>query len=677
MRWFRAPRKTTEQEALRESEERYRTLFASIEDGFCLVQVLFDETGAPVDYLFLQANPSFTEHTRLVNAVGRTALELVPGLERRWIEIYGRVALTGEPLRFENYSEAMGGQWFEVFAFRFGRSERRQVAIFFKNVTERKRTELRAQESEERLRLALAIAEMGTFEIDLKTDAVTVNEAGRAIYGWAPDEPLTFAKVQTYFHPDDREEVMRRVEAAFDPDGPGEFQVEQRIFRMDGAVRWIRVRGRALFEPAGEGPRQAVRCLGTYLDVTDQKEAEQEREQVLAAERNARAEAEQASRMKDEFLATVSHELRTPLNAMLGWALLLARKKADERTLRQGLSVIERNARAQAQLIEDLLDMSRIISGKIGLDVQSVDLYDVIAAAIETARPGAEAKDIRIEQALDPDAGEIRGDPHRLQQVVWNLLSNAVKFTPRGGQVQVVLERVGSHAELTVADTGQGIQPEFLPFVFDRFRQADASSTRRHSGLGLGLSIVKQLVELHGGRVRAESPGEGRGATFVVELPVAAVHEPLPLNPPASSQGESHEALCEALSLSRITVLAVDDEPDALSLIRRVLEECDARVLTAKTASEALDLLRREHPDVLLSDIGMPGMDGYELIRRVRALAPEAGGDVPAAALTAFARSEDRTRAALAGYQTHLTKPVQPNELLAIVASLAGRVGKR
>jgi PAS domain S-box-containing protein len=414
------------------------------------------------------------------------------------------------------------GRWFDVYAFRFGNPASDQVAIFFKDITERKRTELRARENEERLRLAVAIAEMGTFDIDLRTDAVAVNEAGRAIYGWAPDEPLTFAKVQTCFHPDDREEVIRRVEAAFDPAGPGEFEVEQRIVRADGAVRWIRVRGRAAFEPAaGGGERQAVRCLGTYLDITAQKEAERERERVLAAEREARAEAERASRMKDEFLATISHELRTPLNAMLGWAMVLGRKKADEATLRQGLSVIERNARAQAQLIEDLLDMGRIVSGKVRLDVQSVDLHDVIAAAIETVRPGAEAKDIRIEQALDPDAGLVRGDPNRLQQVVWNLLSNAVKFTPQGGKVQVVLERVHNHVEVTVADTGQGIKPEFLPFVFDRFRQADASTTRRHGGLGLGLAIVEQLVELHGGRVRAESPGEGQGATFVVELPAS------------------------------------------------------------------------------------------------------------------------------------------------------------
>ncbi|HEY9419795.1 MAG TPA: ATP-binding protein, partial [Thermoanaerobaculia bacterium] len=541
---------------------------------------------------------------------------------------------------------------------------------------ERARVARNLRESEERLRLALAIAGMGTFEIDLLTDAVAVNEAGRAIYGWAPDETLTFAKVQTHFHPDDRDEVVRRVEDALRPDGPGEFEVEQRIVRADGAVRWIRVRGRAVFEPAdGEGERRAVRCLGTYLDITDQKEAERSREQLLAAERAARAEAERAGQIKDEFLATLSHELRTPLNAILGWAHILGRGQADPGTIAKGLAAIERNASSQAQLIEDLLDMSRIITGQIRLDVQGVELYDVIAAAVDTVRPAAEARDIHILQVLDPKAGPVHGDPNRLQQVVWNLLSNAVKFTPRGGKVKVVLERVNSHVEVSVTDTGQGIEPEFLPFVFDRFRQADGSTTRRHGGLGLGLAIVKQLVELHGGRVRADSPGKGQGATFAVELPLAIVHPAAGsqrVHPAGSLDNPAHRSICEGLSLDRVTVLAVDDEPDALAIIRHVLEECHARVLTASSVSEALELLRSERPDVLLSDIGMPEMDGYELIRRVRALAPGSGGDVPAAALTAFARSEDRTRAALAGYQTHLAKPVRPDELIAIVASLAG-----
>jgi PAS domain S-box-containing protein len=557
------------------------------------------------------------------------------------------------------------------------------AVLITRDVTEREKRERQLaqqaaalRENEERLRLALAIAEMGTFEIDLLTDAVTVNEAGRAIYGWAPDEPLTFAKVQTYFHPDDRDEVLRRVEEAFDPDGPGEFEVEQRIIRADGAVRWIRVRGRAEFAPDDGGGRRAVRCLGTYLDVTDQKESERERERLLAAERAARSEAERASQVKDEFLATLSHELRTPLNSILGWSHILGRGQADAGTLAKGLAAIERNASSQAKLIEDLLDMSRIITGEIRLDVQGVELPEMIAAAIDTVRPAADAKGIAIRQELAPDARSIRGDPHRLQQVVWNLLSNAVKFTPRGGEVRVTLRRLNSHAEVTVADTGQGIAPEFLPFVFDRFRQADGSTTRQHGGLGLGLAIVRQLVELHGGRVRVESPGQGQGATFTVELPLAAVprEESLHIQPVEASAGaDAHRSICEALSLDEVTVLAVDDDPDALAIIRHVLEECHARVLTAGSAPEALELLERERPDVLLSDIGMPVMDGYELIRRVRALGPGKGGDVPAAALTAFARPEDRTRAVRAGYQTHLAKPVQPADLVAAVASLAGR----
>jgi CheY-like chemotaxis protein/two-component sensor histidine kinase len=338
----------------------------------------------------------------------------------------------------------------------------------------------------------------------------------------------------------------------------------------------------------------------------------------------------------------------------------------------EGLEVIERNSKVQAQLIEDLLDLSRIISGKLRLDVQSVNLAEVIEAAIASVRPAAEAKDIRLRSVLDSLAAPVNGDPARLQQVVWNLLSNAVKFTPRGGQVQIVLERVNSHVEIIVSDTGMGIKPEFLPFVFDRFRQADASTTRKHGGLGLGLSIVRQLVEMHGGNVRAKSPGEGQGATFSIELPIsiahAGAHRRTP-NPPDDAGG----ALASA-PLDGVRVLVVDDEPDARELARQILGLARATVKTAGSAAEALEQLAAERPDVLVSDIGMPVADGYELIRRVRELGWN-GKQLPAVALTAFARPEDRRRALLAGFQTHVSKPVDPDELIAIVATLLGRTG--
>jgi PAS domain S-box-containing protein len=409
------------------------------------------------------------------------------------------------------------------------------------------------------------------------------------------------------------------------------------------------------------------------------KRAAEEREQLLLAERAARSEAERASLVKDEFLATLSHELRTPLNAILGWAQILRNRTQHDEELSEGLSVIERNTRVQTQLIEDLLDMSRIISGKIRLDVQQVDLQDVMKAAVASVRHSADAKNIRLQVVLDPLAGPVRGDPGRLQQCFWNLLSNAIKFTPKGGRVQVTLERVNSHLEACVIDDGEGIKPEFLPHLFERFRQADASTTRKHGGLGLGLSIVKHLVELHGGKVRAKSAGEGLGSTFCVELPLIVVHPPADASrehPRGASfqRGKAEGGMpTDHPSLAGITVLAVDDEPDAAQLVKRLLESCGARVITASSAREAFDLVVSQRPDMILSDIGMPGEDGYDLIRKVRALPADQGGRIPAAALTAFARAEDRTRALRAGYQTHVAKPVESTELTAVVASLATR----
>ena len=423
---------------------------------------------------------------------------------------------------------------------------------------------------------------------------------------------------------------------------------------------------------------------GATRDVTEQRRHAAAREELLASERAARTreqaartEAERQSRVKDEFLATLSHELRTPLNAILGWSQVLrSGRKSDPEDMRRGLETIERNARAQTRIIEDLLDMSRIISGKIRLDVQPVHLGSVLEAAAGTVRHAADAKGVRLQVELDPDAGPVAGDPARLQQVFWNLLSNSVKHGQRGGRVEVRLTRADAHLEVCVTDDGEGISPEFLPHVFDRFRQADSTTTRRHGGLGLGLSIVKQLVELHGGTIRATSPGVGQGATFTVTLPRTPVRqEPEPDGEPRHARADvdasaSHEA-CAALA--GVRVLVVDDEPDARALVERLLSDCEAAVMTAASASEALGVMRRERPDIMVSDIGMPGEDGYSLIRKVRALEPAEGGDVLAVALTAYARSEDRTRAMEAGFQTHVAKPVEPAELVAVVAALARR----
>ena len=380
----------------------------------------------------------------------------------------------------------------------------------------------------------------------------------------------------------------------------------------------------------------------------------------------ARSAAESANRAKDEFLATLSHELRNPLNAMLGWARLLESGKLDEEQARRALQIILRNVDAQVRLVDDLLDMSSVISGRMRLTLQVVDLRDVIEEVLDSVRPGAAAKGLRLHALLESPGAPINGDPDRLRQVVWNLLSNAVKFTPRGGRVEIKAQRVRSHAEIVVADTGQGIHADLLPYVFDRLRQGDSTTTRAHGGTGLGLALVRHLVELHGGSVFAESAGEGQGATFVVKLPllVADVREH-PIAPQETSPG--------AISLTGVRVLVVDDDPAAVDMVVAMLVQSGAAARGSDSAASALRTIAQWRPDVLISDIEMPGEDGYTLIRKVRALSPDSGGKTPAVALTAFSRPEDRIRSFRAGFSIHLSKPVDPEELIAVIANLAGR----
>jgi PAS domain S-box-containing protein len=420
----------------------------------------------------------------------------------------------------------------------------------------------------------------------------------------------------------------------------------------------------AIITPLRDADGNIYQLTATSRDITEQRKASEE---ALASA----AEAERQSRMKDEFLATLSHELRTPLQSILGWTQMLRSEVCEEGELEQGLEVIDRNAQAQTKIIEDLLDMSRILSGKVRLDVQRVQVASVIEAALETVKPAAAAKNIRLQAILDPLARPISGDPSRLQQVFWNLLSNAIKFTPREGRVQILLERVNSHLEVTINDSGCGIDADFLPYAFERFRQADASTTRRHGGLGLGLAIVKHLTELHGGSVRVKSPGSGRGSTFVVCLPLAPLH----VDPDDSSRRHpdavnGERSLATPPRLDGISILVVDDEEDARFLIAKLLSKAGAQVHNAGSAHEAIEELKRISPDILISDIGMPGADGYSLIRSVRALPAELGGRVPAIALSAYTRTEDRIRSISEGFQIHLAKPADAVELLAVVQSL-------
>ena len=425
----------------------------------------------------------------------------------------------------------------------------------------------------------------------------------------------------------------------------------------------------ALIEgPAGIGKSQLISVLRRRGEAAGMRVLAARGSQ-LEREREARAAAEAASVTKDEFLATLSHELRTPLNSIVGWAALLRSGALQGEKLTRAVDSIERNARSLTRLIDDLLDVSAIISGKMSLEMMPLDLVPVLEASLDSVRPTAEARSIRLDATWEADVGPISGDPDRLQQVLWNLLFNAIKFTSPGGEVSVHLRKVGGNARLTVRDTGRGIDPAFLPHVFEPFRQADGSITRTHGGLGLGLAIVRRLVELHGGMVTAESAGPGEGATFTIELPLRI----------AAGDRRAHTTVLEIesppLSLDGLRVLVVDDDEEVRELVEAILGRHGAQVQTVTSGAQAFQLLQGAPPDVLISDLAMPDMEGYELIRRVRQLSQEDGGRVPAVALTAHARAEDRRRSLLAGFHMHIAKPVDPEELIVVVASLTGRVG--
>ena len=789
--------------SLQTSEAKYRSLFDSIDQAFAVLDIIRDEEGQAVDYRFVEINPAMERHTGWQDARGKTAQELIPGLESHWPERYGRVERTGEPIRFVQGAVGMG-RVFDAYAFRIDSAGYPQVAILFQDVTEQRNVAATLARLSEQRRLALDSAQMGWWHLDVGSGELHMDDRFRAIFDVDEQSDL-YTHVVRRIHPDDRERVEAAVQAAVRPTDPVPYAIEYRVVHRDGVVRWVAARGQASHEGEGEERRmggfsgtaaditddkaagdavrasearfrqladampqivwtarpdgvldytnrrwyefiqkdeadwnvanwgervhpedlpgtavlwqaslasgepystefrvqggdgeyrwflvralairdergEITRWYGTCTDVQLQRKILEQNAQLLDSERAARSEAERVGRMKDEFLATLSHELRTPLNAILGWTQVLRGDPANSEDVESGLATIERNARAQNAIIEDLLDMSRIISGKVRLDVQPLDLDQVVRTAVDSMEPAAAAKNIRLQALIDPEARMISGDPNRLQQVFWNLLSNAIKFTPKGGRVQVVLERIHSHLEVSIVDSGEGIAPEFLPHVFDRFRQQDASTTRKHGGLGLGLAIVKQLVELHGGSIHVDSAGPGRGTTFRVMLPLWVVRTPAEGD--AESGGTHPHARrdvalpipVDRLNLAGIRVLVVDDEADARTLIKRLLEDRGALVRMAGSVAQALELLTADPPDVLVSDIGMPGQDGFALIRLLRARPAVQGGKVPAVALTAYARSEDRLKVILEGFQAHLAKPVEAAELLALVASLAGRV---
>jgi PAS domain S-box-containing protein len=549
------------------------------------------------------------------------------------------------------------------------------------DLAERKRAEGALAEQREQFRVTLASIGDAVVTTNRDGKVAFMNSVAEALTGWSLTAAVGQAldRVFDAINEDSRQPIVNPVDQVLRTGAVVDLATHTLLRARDGRLRPVTVSA----APIIDDNRNVQGVVLVFRDVSEQRRgeleqraAERDREQLLSSERAARADAERATRLKDDFVATLSHELRTPLNAILGWTQVLRRGRSEDReALARGLEVIERNTRLQAQLISDLLDVSRIVSGKLRLELALVDLGAVIDSAMETVREAAEIKRVRIRRVIDEAVPPLVGDHARLQQIVWNLLSNAIKFTPENGTVSVALSRQDVAAVVTVSDDGIGINPEFVPYLFDRFRQADSSAARRFGGLGLGLAIVKQLAELHNGVVSAESPGEGKGATFVVRLPLGVAREEV-LADRAGSASLAATVAGQA-RLDGILVLVVEDDSDTRELVERLLSENGARVKAVETAASALAQFRSDPPDLLVSDIGLPGQDGYSLIEQIRGLPSQAGAGVPAIALTAFARSEDRTRALRAGFQAHVAKPVEPAELVATVASFAQMVRTR
>jgi PAS domain S-box-containing protein len=543
-------------------------------------------------------------------------------------------------------------RWFENRIYPFAEG----ASVFVTDITDRKQVEQALRESEERFRNMADNAPFMVWVTDQTGSCTYLSKSWYDFSGQSKEAGLGIGWTKAV-HPEDRESSRRSFLEANARREP--FRTEYRLQRSNGEYRWVIDAASPWFGVDG----QFKGYIGSVIDITERKAAEADRDRLLLLEQAARTEAEQANRIKDEFLAVLSHELRTPLNPILGWIKLLRAGNLDERKTTYALETIERNAKLQTQLIEDLLDVSRILQGKLSLMVAPVNLAAVIQAAIETVRLAAEAKSIQIQTCCDPAVGQVIGDPNRLQQVIWNLLSNAVKFTPAGGKVEIQLEGFGSQAQVQVKDSGEGIRTDVLPYIFDYFRQADATTTRRFGGLGLGLAISRHLVELHGGRISADSPGEGQGATFTVWLPLFVKSNPV-------RSDKSNYSVYPAISspLAGLRVLVVDDEPDTLNLLAFTLEQAGAIVTSATSAITALEVFKQGQPDLLLSDIGMPEMDGYMLIQAIRSLPPESGGQVPAIALTAYAGEANEQQTRLAGFQKHIAKPIEPTNLVEAIA---------
>lgn len=646
-------------QALKESEERFRTSVENILDCLGIYSAVRDQQGKIIDFRTEYVNHAACLNNQMTyeQQIGRGLCELLPAhRESGLFDEYCQVVETGQSLVKENliYTDEYGQQRltraFDIRVAKFGDG----FVATWRDITHRKQAEKSLQDSEERFRTLADNMSQFAWMADTNGWIFWYNQR------WFDYTGTTLQEMQGWgwqkiHHPDHVERVVEHFRHCM---ATGQSWEDTFPLRgKDGQYRWFLSRAIPIYDQQGK----ILRWFGTNTDITAQKQAEEERNRLLEQEQAARAEAERANRIKDEFLAVLSHELRSPLNPILGWAKLMQSRKFDPAKTAEALATIERNANLQCQLIDDLLDIAKILRGKLNIDEAPVNLPFVIESALDTVRTAAVAKSITLHSVL-PQIGQVSGDSARLQQILWNLLSNAIKFTPDGGRVNIRLERVDNSAQITISDTGKGINPEFLPHIFESFRQEDASTTRKYGGLGLGLAIVRYLVEAHGGTIQADSLGEGKGATFTVKLPL--LDDQL-----LKSQPE--ELLGQEIDLTGVKVLIVDDELDARELVTAVLEQYGAEVLAVTSAKEVFASLESFQPDVLISDIGMPDMDGYTLLQQIRTLPAEKGGTICAIALSAYARMEDQQRSLAAGFQHHICKPLDLDKLVQTVLELA------
>src|SRR5262245_4823238 len=654
-----------------QAEEQLRLLKTAIEhsnESVIIMTARLEPPGPEIVYV----NPAFSKMTGYApEEVVRKTAHILQGpetdrsvLSRMCKDCVGGKVFHGETINYRKDRSVFQLEW-TAGPVRDDHGQVTHFATALRDLTVRWRVEDELRRSEEELRSLFDLSAIGMAQVSSEGRYLRVNRKYCQMVGYSEQE-LLHLTIYDVTHPDDRDASVAKVNSSFTGE-PEEYSIEKRYVRKDGEIIWALVNWTIVRDAEG----RPLHSVANIQDITARKQAEEEREELLLRERAARETAEAATRSKDEFLAVVSHELRSPLNAILGYAALLRYGSLDAREAKQAVDVIERSGKAQGRLIDDLLDTARIISGKLTIAVGPVDLVSVIGESVQTIHPAAEAKGVSLHAELPPEIGQITGDPVRLQQIVWNLLSNAIKFTPQEGHVEVRLERVDPHIRITVSDTGKGISTDFLPYVFERFQQSDTSSARRHGGLGLGLALAKYLVELHGGTIEAASAGENQGASFRVTLPVRAVATPI---------GEAEGAPVTVKSseeLACVRALVVDDEDDARELLKAALNHYGACVIAVSSAAEAYTLITSTPPqgglDVMVADIGMPDEDGYSLIRRVRESEWARGAYIPAVALTAYGRAEDRMRALKAGFQMHVAKPVDPDELAIVITSIVRR----